>query len=263
MSAISIKGKRVIVTGGSRGYGEGIVKALVAEGAKVASLARSVDLGQKVVDEANKKREGEAIYIRCDVGNRASVDSAFRTAVDFLEGLDALVNNAAVRGNVCPVEELTEADIDHIIGINAKGTIYTNQAAFPYLCENDGGSIVNFSSRAGVMGEPYGSHYSLTKAGILGWTRSVALEWGRRNIRVNSVCPYIDSPAVGETRVGYHELMQRRTLELPHGFIPLRDGSSGDAESDLGPVIAFLVSDASRFMTGQMFAVDGGQFFAR
>lgn len=140
--------------------------------------------------------------------------------------------------------------------MNAKGTFLTAQAVFPYLREN-GGTVINFGSDAALIPYPNGAHYSASKGAVLSLTRTLAAEWGRYGIRVNSVDPVIWTgmydgyrARMTEEELAAHDAEQARTIPL--------GGKLGDPDSDLAPVLNFLVSDDSRFITGQIISVNGG-----
>jgi NAD(P)-dependent dehydrogenase (short-subunit alcohol dehydrogenase family) len=148
-----------------------------------------------------------------------------------------------------------------VIAINATGTFLTNQAVFPHL-KDKGGAILNFASSAGVKGYPNKAAYAAAKGAVVAWIRSIAIEWGRYNIRVNGIAPAIWTPMYDKTRAAMtpeqlagHEAMLR-------GSIPL-GGKLGDIGGDLVPVVAFLASDGAHFMTGQIIPVDGGAMMMR
>jgi NAD(P)-dependent dehydrogenase (short-subunit alcohol dehydrogenase family) len=143
-----------------------------------------------------------------------------------------------------------------IFDVNVKGTLYTNQAAFKHMKER-GGRIINFGSGAGIRGQAGSAHYSAAKGAVMAWTRTVAQEWAKYNITVNSVVPAIWTPMYEAWRARMSE--QERTMhDLAMKHVVLLGGKLGDPDRDIAPVMVFLASDAPRFMTGQAFSVDGG-----
>jgi NAD(P)-dependent dehydrogenase (short-subunit alcohol dehydrogenase family) len=248
--------RRIIVTGGARGIAAAAVRALVAEGALVASFDVLDDEGVALVDSVARTGPGVARYWHCDVASRASTDEAFEAAVEWLGGLDAMVNVAGVERGA-PAEDIDDSHWDLMFEVNARGTLYTNQAAFRYMKEK-GGRIINFASGAGVRGMRGGAAYSAAKGAVLAWTRTVAQEWGRYGITVNAVAPAIWTPMYDahRARMSAEELAlhDERMLDL----VPI-GGKLGDPDRDLAPVLVFLVGDGSRFITGQTLPVDGGR----
>ena len=258
---ISIEGKRIIVTGGARGIGGESVKYLAAEGALIASFDVLDDLGELVAKESNEAGPGKVFYHHVDVSSLSACEAAASSAVKQLGGLDAVLNIAGIDLNA-PAETITEAHWDKMLAVNMKGVAYMCQAAFPYL-KDAGGSIVNFGSDAGLMAfPPGGAHYSAAKSGVFGYTRTIAGEWGRYKIRCNSLNPAIKTPMYAE-HLAY---LTPEELEAENAYyaanIPL-GGQLGDPATDLAPVLAFLVSDASKFITSQIVCVNGGLISTR
>jgi NAD(P)-dependent dehydrogenase (short-subunit alcohol dehydrogenase family) len=254
-------GKRVIVTGSSYGIGARLVAALVADGASVASMARSVDLGESAAAELSAKGPGSIRFYRCDVSDRAQVKAAFAAAVEAMGGLDALVDVAGVENGGLPETESDES-WDETFAVNAKGSFITNQEAFPYLKAAGGGAILNFGSGAGVSGLALAPSYSASKAAIMGWTRSAAMAWGQHGITVNVVNPLVWTPMYGEfrSRLSPEQLKAHDEDMARRVFI---GGKLGDIDRDLVPVLMFLLSDGARFITGQIINVDGGIVMSR
>ncbi|OCK78686.1 putative short-chain dehydrogenase/reductase [Lepidopterella palustris CBS 459.81] len=253
--SLSAKGKRVIVTGGSRGIARAAVQALAKEGANVVIFDIIDDAGKKIAEEATAAWPGTVTYSHVDISKRDDVFQATAAAVATLGGLDSLLNIAGIERRA-RAEDITEAELDLILNINLKGTVFMNQAVFPHLKEN-GGSIINFGSDAGLAPYPMGSHYAASKGAVHSFSRTLAVEWGKYNIRVNTVVPAIWTEMYNEfrSRLTAEELMGHDKIMLEK--IPL-GGKLGDPTRDLAPVILFLVSDGSQFITGQIISVNGG-----
>ncbi len=252
---MQLAGKRIIVTGGARGIAGSAVRAFAVEGAQVASLDVLDDLGEKVASEASQKGPGKVRFYHCDISNRAQVQSVFDAAVGHLGGLDAMLNIAAVE-RTGKAEELEDGDTELILNVNIKGTIYTNQAAFKHL-RDKGGSIVNFGSAAGMIGQPNAAHYAASKGAVLSWTRTVAKEWAKYGIRVNAMAPGIWTPMyeAHRARMSPQELVSHDKMMA---MVVSLGGKLGDPDRDMAPTLVFMVSDGARFITGQTIAVDGG-----
>ncbi|KDA05370.1 3-oxoacyl-ACP reductase [Microbacterium sp. CH12i] len=250
-----IEGKRIIVTGGARGIAETVVRAFAAAGARVVSFDVSDDAGAKVAAEATATGPGSVVYRHVDVSNRAETFAAVDSAVAELGGLDSLFHIAGVERSG-PVEDITEADLDVILNVNVKGTFFINQAVFPHLKTN-GGAIVNFGSDAGLAPYPNGAHYAASKGAVMAFDRTAAAEWGPFGVRVNTVVPAMWTPMYNEHR----ERMNAEELAahdaIMGAMVPL-GGRLGDPATDIAPVLVFLASDASRFITGQIISVNGG-----
>lgn len=262
---MQLEGKRIIVAGGSRGIGAATVKIYVREGAQVVFCGTNDARGKQTEDEANAQEGalGHATFLHCDIGDRAQVDAFFDDAVKLLGGLDVLANVAGIESNNAAVAYEDE-QIDRLVNVNLKGTIYTNQAAYR-IFKRDGveGSIINYSSDTALVGMPSGAVYAASKAAVLGWSRSVAIEWGQEsNVRTNCVNPTIQTEMYKQwletadpQLVAYHKQKLKTTYPI--------DGAMGDADRDCAPVMVFLASDASRYVNGQVICVNGGAYMVR
>lgn len=258
-----MKGKKIIVTGASGGIASATVKAYVKEGALVAALDVNDELGQKAVNDSNLGKDGKAKYYHCDVSNKQEVNTVFKQAVQDMGGLDVMVDVAGI-AQANTAENISEDQLDRVIGVNLKGTIFTNQVAFGEMKEK-GGAIINFGSGSALDPTPGVADYDATKGGIQAWSRAVAASWGPYNIRVNAVNPAatsINGTKVMSTGAGKEDPEVQKFTEMLKMMIPL-GGKMGDSEKDIAPVMVFLASDLSHFMTGQMFNIDGGFSFVR
>ena len=257
---MGVEGKRVLLTGGARGIGRAAVEVLCSHGAHIVSFDVIDDDGDDVAQRAAAAGPGSAQFRHVDIARRDEVFEAVAWAAERLGGIDAVLNIAGIERRTA-IEDMTEPQLDEVFGVNLKGTLFMCQAALPYL-RVQGGSIVNFGSGAGLKPYPLGAHYSSAKAAVMAFTRCAAHEWGADGIRVNSVAPAIWTPMYDEyrNRLSADELDAhdaRRRAEIPLG------GKQGDPAADLAPVLVFLISDASRFVTGQILAVNGGSLCVR
>jgi NAD(P)-dependent dehydrogenase (short-subunit alcohol dehydrogenase family) len=246
-----LEGKRIIVTGGASGIGAGTVRGYAREGARVVSLDVNAGDGERVAAAAG----ANATFMHCDVADRRQVFEVFDRAVSRLGGLDVMANVAGVERRT-PAEDIADDEWDLVFSVNVRGTMYTNQAAFRHM-RQAGGRMINFGSGAGIRGQAGSAHYSASKGAVMSWTRTVAQEWAKYRITVNSVVPAIWTPMYDAWRARMSD--QERMIHdmaMQH-VIPL-GGKLGDPDADAAPVMIFLASELSHFMTGQCFAVDGG-----
>lgn len=232
-----LAGKRVLVTGGTRGIGRTLVYALGDAGAEVVTCCR-YDSGRPP-EQVHPRARVEFADVTRPAEVTALLDSCRRT----LGGLDALVNNVGVNRDTV-IDALSDPEWSHVIDHNVTSAHIVTQAALPLLA--DGASVVNIGAAAVSGGRPGGSHYAASKAALIGMTRSLARELGPRRIRINTVSPGLIS-AAGGTR----EVVMRQVLEMT----PL--GRLCQPEDVVGAVL-FLLGDTSRFISGITLNVDGG-----
>jgi 3-oxoacyl-[acyl-carrier protein] reductase len=239
-------GKVALVTGAGRGIGRTIARTLAAAGATVACVDMDPDSlaeTQKIIRDAG----GKAEVLTCNVTESERVNEVVNEVVKNLGGLDILVNNAGItRDNLSM--RMTDDQFDAVIAVNLRGTFLFTRAATRPMMKARRGRIINIASVSGLMGNPGQANYSSSKAGVIGLTRTVAMELAQRNITVNAVAPgFIATDmaaALGEEVI---EEIKKRT--------PL--GRLGSPEDVAGAVL-FLASDAASFITGHVLTVDGG-----
>lgn len=248
-----LDGKRIVVTGGTSGMGEGVVRAFPTLGAKVVFWGRNEAAGQKIAEETG------AIFIKADVSEKETVDEAMKKSVEILGGIDVLVHAAGIAPH-CPAEHIQFEDWKAVLDINTTGTFLVNEAVFPYMKEN-GGNILNFTSASAFINSPGQAHYAASKGAVNAWSRTIAKEWMRFNIRVNMIAPCIKTAMYEQMRkMMTPEQLAKHDAEMAGLCI---GGKMGDIETDFVPVMAFMASDGSKFMTGQTISIDGGIMMVR
>ena len=244
-----VEGKVALISGGARGQGATEAKLFALEGAKVVFGDLLDEQGRQVEAEINESG-GEATYIHLDVTKEEDWRSAVDLAVSRYGKLDILVNNAGIlirKG----LEETTEEDWDRIMGVNAKGVFLGTKLAVPALRSAGGGSIVNISSTAGLVGSLDGApSYTATKGAVRLFTKSVAIQYAKDGIRCNSVHPGpIDTDMIRDT-LNDPARLERRMQRLPMGRV-------GKSE-DIAYGVLFLASDEASYVTGTELVIDGG-----
>jgi NAD(P)-dependent dehydrogenase (short-subunit alcohol dehydrogenase family) len=242
---IDLSGKRALVTGAGMGIGQGIAIELARQGADVAAHYAHSEPEETVKEiEASGRRSAT---VQADLSRAAECERIVEEAADSLGGLDVLVNNAGVT-RALGFLETDEATYDEMLDLNMKGYFFCAKRAVPYMLDAGGGSIINITSIHGFAGFPRHAAYAATKGAINAFTRELAIELADRGIRVNAIGPgLIEVPRYFDTP-GY-------TTEFGNTLVPA--GRIG-CPKDVAPTAAFLASDASDFVTGQVIYVDGG-----
>lgn len=244
-----LNGKAAIVTGSTSGIGIGIARLFAAEGAKVVVCGRRAEKGQAVVDSI-KSKGGEAIYHHMDITDLATMDKLVADTVETYGKIDILVNNAA---NVAlpdgSVEELTVEMWDNIFNSDLRGTFYMIKSVLPHMRKNGGGSIVNIGSMASCGGDLGATAYASAKAGVDMLTMSVALQYGKENIRCNCVRP-------GLIVTPENEAVVSQTLR--DIFLSNIEVNRYGCPEDIGSACVYFASDESAYVTSQIINVDGG-----
>ncbi|HEY6186238.1 MAG TPA: 3-oxoacyl-ACP reductase FabG [Pyrinomonadaceae bacterium] len=254
-----LKDKTALITGGGRGIGRAVAFALAREGARVAVIARTQSEVRRVAAEIKEECDTEALSFACDVSDRQSISGAFaEVAKAFGRGVEILVNNAGIAESA-PLLKTDDEMWQRHLNVNLSGTFYCTRAALPTMLAGGWGRIINIASIAGKTGAPYVSAYAASKHGVLGLTRSLALEVATRGITVNAICP------------GYVETdMTTHAVEN----ITAKTGKSGEearaiiermspqnrlvTPEEVAALALLLASDEGRGINGQAINVDGG-----
>lgn len=252
-SFAELSGQCVLLTGGTRGIGLGIARLLAHAGVRLMLTGRKAHRLERVAEEL--AASGAEIHTR--VSDVADPEASRRLVAETLEifgALDGLVANAQSYISVKPLAEVTVADFDLVLETGPRGTLWLMQAVLPAMQARGRGRIITFGSSMGQTGAPGYGPYSAAKEAVRSLTRTAAREWGRFGITVNCVCPASASHRL-PTNMDDDD-PRARAFAAMYKDHPL--GRDGDALHDIAPVIAFLLSDASQYLTGQTLMVDGG-----
>jgi NAD(P)-dependent dehydrogenase (short-subunit alcohol dehydrogenase family) len=230
-----LKGRVALVTGAASGIGKATAALLAGSGARVV---------------ASDLRAGDDV-VAADVTDGEAMRAVVAQAVETHGRLDLAANCAGVGGGHAATHEYPEAEFDRIVAINLRGTWLSMRAELEAMLTTGGGAIVNVSSTLGLRGSPFAAPYSASKHGVLGLTKTAALEYAQQGIRVNAVCPgAIDTPMMDETFERFPGFRETLTAYVPMGRM-------GGADEVAG-AIAWLCSDAASFVTGEALTVEGG-----
>ncbi len=247
-----ITGKVCVVTGAGSGIGRASALRLAEEGGRVLAAdideAAALETARRIEDAG-----GTAVGLRTDVSSSAAVDAMIAAALERFDRVDVLVNNAGV--NLPGVlHEVSNETIDRTLDVNVKGQIYGCRAVIPQMLAQGGGSIINISSVNGIVSEPFLAVYSASKGASVMLTKGVALDYAKRGIRCNAICPgWVDTPI----NYAHADLLGglQHVYDTIDSFQPI--GRPGEPV-EIANVVLFLASDESSFMTGSILVADGG-----
>jgi NAD(P)-dependent dehydrogenase (short-subunit alcohol dehydrogenase family) len=247
MNNKTFSGKVALVTGGTSGIGKATAIEFARAGAKVVLTGRREKEGAQVVAEI-KKLDGEAAFVRADVGKDADVKRMVDFTVDKFGRLDIAFNNAGVEWKG-PLDQATEVEYRRIFDVNVWGVLNSMRHEIPVMLKNGGGAIVNTSSVAGHVGLAQVSVYIASKHAVEGLTKSVALEFAKQNIRINAIAPGVIATEMWDRFAG-DELRDQVASIIPVARI--------GASEEIAAAVLYLCSDNARFTTGTSLVVDGG-----
>lgn len=247
----TLSGKRVVVTGGASGIGEGAAQLMAERGASVVVSDVNREAGESLV-EALKAQGHVAYFHQTDVSDAEAIQGLMAYADEEMGGIDVLLNNAGIDHDPAPFLQIPQVAFDRNIAVNLTGVWHCMRAALPIMLKQGNGQIINVASVAGLRSSPMLAAYSAAKHGVIGLTKAAAVEYARANIRCNAICPsFIDTPMVQNTLKKVDERAQRAIV----GANPMK--RLGTVQ-EIASAIAWLASDESSFITGQSVVLDGG-----
>jgi len=248
LKEFDLSGKVALITGAGKGLGEQMALALAEAGADMALAGRNMKNLESVADRVRKMGR-RAVTIKADVRRKAEVTRMVKRAAHVLKRIDILVNNAGIMHRV-PTAESSLQSWKESIETNLTGPFLCMKACFSIMARQGGGTIINLSSVAGLVGRPNAAAYCASKAGVANLTRALALEWAPYGIRVNAI-----APGQFETDMGAPLLKDKKALRAFLKNVPLRRIGN---PREIGPLAVLLASDASAFITGAIISIDGG-----
>jgi 3-oxoacyl-[acyl-carrier protein] reductase len=233
----------IIVTGGAGGIGSEISQELARDGLKIVVADFNEEAAEKVSERIHQQG-GEAAAIRVDVGDKGSVAALVRQAVERYQTIDFLINAAGVMTRV-PVLEMPEAEWDRIMRINVKGVFLCSQAIGAHMAQRKQGRIINVASGRGLAGQPRAAHYAASKAAVIGFTKSLAMELAPANVTVNAIAPGATDTPMARAGATQEEWQRREAVPPIMGGLTKKEEIVG--------LVRYLLSDASKYITGQTF----------
>ena len=248
-NTITLDGSVALVTGGGRGIGKAIARRLATAGAKVAIASRKMENLKATADEfANLP--GKILPVECHVGRKDQLENLVATVEKELGTIDILVNNSATNIGQGPSLEVTDEMLDKMVEINIKAALRLVRLTVPAMIEKKKGSIINIASIAGLHPQPGGLLYSFTKAGLIMMTRTWAVEFGPKGVRVNAIAPGLIQTDFSQFFWKNEEHVKRLEATQPIPRVGLTD--------EIGFAALYLASDEASFVTGQVMVIDGG-----
>ena len=246
-----LNGKVAIITGASRGIGKSIAQEFIRQGAKVAFTYRSSEEKARALEAELSANGGEVKGFQSDAAQMVEAEKLVSDVIEAFGTVDLVVNNAGITDDTL-LMRMSEDQWDRVIDVNLKSCFALTKAVLRTMLKARSGSIINVSSVVGVQGNAGQANYSASKAGILGFTKSVALELGSRNIRCNAIAP-------GFIETEMTAALDETTVQGWRDAIPLKRGGKPE---DVANLCVFLASDMSSYITGQTICVDGGMITA-
>ena len=250
---ISVSGLKVLITASATGIGFAVAKAFLESGAEV----HICDINSEKLETCTRFLPGAGITC-ADISNSSEVDKLFEEVVSQLNGLDVLINNAGIAGPTASIEDVDPQDWDRTMAVNINGQFYCARRAVPLLKDAGGGSIINMSSSAGLLGYPMRSPYAASKWAVIGLTKTMAMELGEFGIRVNAVCPNaVEGPRMDAVIAAEAKAKGISEADVYKDLVQGTSMRTFVTTDDVSNMILFLCSNAGSRISGQALSVDG------
>ena len=256
MTNQSLKNRKIVISAGASGIGWATTKVCISRGAQVFLC----DISEKLINKINKntKYKNKIFAYECDASNERDVIDFFSKVLTKTKKIDALINNIGIAGPTGTIEKLDSEEWKKTIQVNVVSHFYFTKQAIPMIKKNKKGSIINLSSGAGIMGFPLRSPYAASKWAVVGLTKTLAIELGKFKIRVNAICPGTIKgermKRVAREKAKFLKVSQKM---IETEFVSMASMKSWIYEDDIGKMCAFLISDDSQSVSGQVIGVDG------
>jgi len=251
-----LKNKKIVISAGASGIGWAVTKVCVARGAKVFLC----DINEKLINKIRKKikYKNKIFSYVCDASNENEVIDFFSKILKKTKKIDALINNVGIAGPTGTLEKIDSEEWERTIKVNIISHFYFTKQAIPIIKKNKGGSIINLSSGAGIMGFPLRSPYAASKWAVIGLTKTLAMELGKQKIRVNAICPgTIKGDRMKRVIRDKAKFLKVSQKLIEKEFVSMASMNSWIYENDIGKMCSFLISNDSERISGQIIGVDG------
>ena len=254
--ASGIMSQRVLITAGAAGIGREFARAFKASGAKIFVC----DIDDKALAAIAKEIPG-VIASRCDMAVRADIERMVPEAVTALDGLDVLINNAGIAGLTLPADQMPPDEWDKVVAVNLTAMFDVSRLAIPHLKDSKAGCIINMSSIAGRYGFPNRSPYAATKWGVIGLTKTLAMELGKWGIRANAIAPgAVEGDRIVRVFQGRAQISGRSMQEVAAEAMAVQSIKAMIDPKDIASLAVFLASDAAKSISGQVIPIDNDRY---
>ncbi|MDA9717760.1 SDR family oxidoreductase [Candidatus Pelagibacter sp.] len=255
MTTQSLKNKKIVISAGASGIGLATTKICLQRGATVFVS----DINEKFINKLRKNFKNKKIFIyHCDASNEKDVNDLFDKIKKKTNKIDALINNVGIAGPTGTIEKLSSFDWENTLKVNVISHFYFTKNSIPLLKKNKGGTIINLSSGAGIMGFPLRSPYAASKWAIVGVTKTLAMELGKFKIRVNAICPgTIKGDRMVRVIRDKAKFLKTSKKSIEKEFISMASMNSWIYEDDIAQMCSFLISKDAERISGQIIGVDG------